>query len=236
MRWLALLFVFFLLAVCPLRAGIVLESAPAGMSYEEELEIPDPLEPVNRASFSFNDRFYYWFLKPVGKAYSTVVPERVRRSADNFLYNLMTPVRMVNDILQFDFKKFVVEFARFLANTTVGVGGLFDVAKTWGLPRQDEDFGQTLGKWGVGEIAYVDWPVMGPSDVRDTAGTVVDSFFDPLYYVVNFWSYVGIKAFYEFNRFSFNVDMYDDIKQDSLDPYTAVRNMYFQHRRYLVEH
>ncbi len=218
-------------------AGIVIECASQQVCYQEDVEVSDPFEPVNRAFFGFNDRFYYWFLRPVGKGYSKVVPEPVRRSIDNFLHNLMTPIRMVNDLLQLKLKKFVIEFARLLANTTVGVGGLFDPAAKWfNLPRQDEDFGQTLGTWGVGEIAYVDWPVLGPSDVRDSTGDIVDSFFDPLYYLLNFWTYVGVRGFYEFNRFSFNVDMYHEIKEESFEPYVAVRNMYIQHRRYLVEH
>ncbi len=223
----------------------------ANISYAEDIEtlptptlavgngnetIPDPFEPVNRAFFHVNDKLYFWILKPAAKGYSKVVPEPVRRSLDNFLYNLMTPIRMINELLQLKFKKFVKEFARCLANTTVGVGGLFDPAGKWfNLPRQDEDFGQTLGVWGVKEIFYIDWPVLGPSCARDTTGTIVDAFMDPLFYLLNQWTYIGVKAFYEFNQLSFKIGEYEEIKEDAFDPYISLRNIYFQYRRHLIK-
>ncbi len=238
MRWMLLLVALLLALSLPCRVGAwnmeVIPSTEQGFE-GTNATMPDPFEPVNRAFFGFNDRFYYWVLRPAAKGYSKVVPEAVRRSIDNFLYNLFTPVRMINDLLQLKLKKFVKEFARFLANTTVGVGGLFDPAAKWyHLPRQDEDMGQTFGVWGVGEVAYIDWPVLGPSCVRDSAGDVGDTFIDPLFYLLSGWYYFGIKTIQKFNSFSFNVDQYDEIKQESFDPYISIRNMYYQHRRHLI--
>ncbi len=238
--WFAIIFAFNSL-LCNVAKSAE-ESATNPSEIEEVVEnpeaisMPDPIEPVNRAVFNVNDKLYYWVLRPAAKGYSKVVPEPVRRSLDNFLHNLFTPVRMINDLLQLKFKKFIKEFARFLANTTIGVGGLFDPAEKWfNLPRDDEDFGQTLGVYGVGEISYIEWPVAGPSCVRDTTGEVVDSFIDPIFYMVSGWVYIGIKAFQKFNQFSFNPDQYNEIKQDSFDPYLSIRNMYFQHRRELIK-
>ncbi len=212
-----------------------LPSAEATLATSNET-IPDPFEPVNRFFFTVNDRLYFWVIKPAATGYSKVVPRPVRKSIDNFLYNLMTPIRMANELLQLKFKKFVKEFARCLANTTIGVGGLFDPAANWfNLPRQDEDFGQTLGVYGVKEIFYIDWPVVGPSCARDTVGTIADTFADPLFYILNNWTYIGVKAFYEFNRISFKLGQYEELIEDSFDPYISLRNIYFQYRRQLIK-
>ncbi|BAT71241.1 lipoprotein [Thermosulfidibacter takaii ABI70S6] len=241
MRWFLCFVVFFMLLSLyslSLAGASDIEIIPSTSQELEETNatMPDPIEPVNRAIFNLNDKLYYWVLRPTAKGYAKVVPEQVRRSIDNFLHNLSTPVRMANDLLQLKFKKFIIEFARFLANTTIGIAGLFDPAEKWfNLPRDDEDFGQTLGTYGVGEISYIEWPVLGPSCVRDSTGEIVDSFLDPVYYIVSTWTYAGIYALRKFNEFSFDPDRYDEIKQDSFDPYISVRNMYFQYRRKLIE-
>jgi phospholipid-binding lipoprotein MlaA len=151
---------------------------------EMEDEIPDPLEPFNRAMFTVNDKLYFWVLKPVARGYSTVIPEPIRLSVRNFFNNVATPIRLVNSLLQFKMKSASNELVRFGINSTIGILGLYDVAKDeMGIKMQDEDFGQTLGVWGAGPVFYLYWPVLGPSNVRDSVGFVGDYFLDPVNYV-----------------------------------------------------
>ncbi len=235
MKWrLALILsVFLITSFSSTYAAWNVEVPPASEGFEESFNasMPDPFEPLNKFFFNVNDKLYYWVLRPAAKGYGKVVPKPVRRSIDNFFYNLFTPVRLINELLQFKFKKLAKDFARFLANTTIGIGGLFDPAAKWfNLPRENEDLGQTLGVYGIGHIAYIDWPLLGPSSVRDTAGEIGDSFLDPIFYMVTTWTYIAIEAVYEFNKFSLNPDQYDEIKQEAFDPYISLRNIYFQYR------
>ncbi|MGB9807788.1 MAG: MlaA family lipoprotein [Thermosulfidibacteraceae bacterium] len=200
-------------------------------------DIPDPFEPVNRASFTFNDKLYYWVLRPAAKAYGYVIPEAIRKSLDNFMYNSLFPVRFINSILQGNFDKAGYEFVRFLVNVVTGLGGLADSAgECFGMDRNysNEDFGQTLGYYGIGEVAYLYIPFYGPSTIRDVVGEVVDTFGNPAYYVMSLWTFFGYEAFYRFNKFSLDVDLYDEIKKESFDPYIAVRNYYINYRRELI--
>lgn len=154
-------------------AGDVSEEEEVDLDYLEEEKdvIADPLEPINRIFFSFNDKLYFWLLKPVAQGYSAVLPEGVRISVRNFFDNLMTPIRFVNNLLQFKLKPAGNELVRFGVNTTIGVVGLFDVAKShMGIKLQDEDLGQSLGKWGLGPGFFITWPVLGPSSLRDSVG------------------------------------------------------------------
>lgn len=208
--------------------GVVLSAQP--------IEVSDPLEPLNRAFFHFNDKLYLWLLKPVSTGYGKVVPQPARLGVKNFFSNLATPVRFVSCTMQAEFEGAWVEFERFAINTTLGVAGLGDPARNWwNLEKRNEDFGQTLGRYGLGTSIYFDWPIIGPSNVRDTVGYVGDLFLDPINYLVPKYAYnVGIKAYETVNSTSLRGDDYEDFKKSAIDPYIALRDAYYQYRRNLV--
>jgi len=212
------------------------ESDPFADEYESDLDyvgIPDPLEPINRAFFHFNDKLYFWFLKPVASGYKAVVPNPVRRSVKNFFSNLAFPVRFVNCILQAKFDGAGNELGRFLTNSILGLGGFFDVAeKHFDIKAYDEDFGQTLGVYGLGNGFYINWPVLGPSTLRDTIGDAGDYFLDPIYHADLETVYdLSINGYEKVNDTSLVIGDYEDLKKSALDPYIAFRDAYFQYRR-----
>jgi phospholipid-binding lipoprotein MlaA len=194
-------------------------------------EIYDPIEPFNRGMFWVNDKLYFFLFKPVARGFR-VVPEPARQSVSNFFSNLGTPVRFVNSLLQLKFKDAGSELGRLVINSTIGIGGLFDPAKKWfGLRKKDEDFGQTLGNYGVGSGFYIVWPVLGPSTARDTVGMAGDFFLDPLFYIqMKPLEKVGLKGLDKETNISLDKDSYEAIKRQSLDPYLFVRNAYAQRR------
>ena len=203
---------------------------------EMEDEIPDPLEPFNRAMFTVNDKLYFWVLKPVAKGYSTVIPEPIRLSVRNFFNNVATPIRLVNSLLQFKMKSASNELVRFGINSTFGILGLYDVAKDeMGINMQDEDFGQTLGVWGAGPVFYIYWPVIGPSNVRDSLGFVGDYFLDPVNYVNPMLDRYALKIGDTVNRTSLRIGDYEEIKKDAIDPYSAFKDIYYQYRKSKIE-
>ena len=203
---------------------------------EEEEGIADPLEPVNRVFFTVNDKFYFWLLKPVTQVYSFILPEPVRRSVTNFFNNVSTPIRFVNNLLQWKLKTAGTELVRFGINTTVGVLGVFDVARdNEGFQMQDEDLGQTLGAWGLGPGFYINWPFLGPSSLRDTVGGAGDYFLDPLNYVSPDVTRYSLNAGKTVNQASFRIGDYEEIKKDALDPYSAVRDIYHQYRKSKID-
>lgn len=204
--------------------------------FEEQEIIADPFESVNRVFFGFNDRLYFWVLKPVAKGYATVVPERVRISLRHFFDNFSTPIRIVNNLLQMKFRPAGNELLRFSINSTVGVLGFFDIARQeMGIQMQDEDFGQTLGTWGMGPGFYINWPFLGPSSLRDSVGDAGDYFLDPVNYVTPLIDQYAIKIGDQVNRTSLSIGEYEEIKKDALDPYAAVRDIYFQYRRSKID-
>lgn len=157
------------------------ESPPAAEEVEQGTY--DPLERVNRAIYIFNDRFDRALLKPVAKGYDFITPDPVQHSIRSFFSNLWTPTVVVNDLLQGKFRQSAADTGRFLVNTTVGIAGLFDVAKHMGLKPHNEDFGQTLGVWGVGEGPYLVWPILGAKNLRDSGGWLGDFATHPVTYV-----------------------------------------------------
>ncbi len=201
---------------------------------EEPEEISDPIEPFNRAMFWFNDKLYFYALKPVARAYR-IVPEPARKSVDNFFSNVATPVRFANSLLQLKVSDAGTELGRFVVNSTVGILGLFDPAKDiW--QKKEEDFGQTLGHYGVGSGFYLVLPVFGPSNPRDAVGQVGDYFLDPWVYMIDEeLVYRGIKVYDRINALSLDEDTYESIKKQSLDPYLFIRNAYDQRRRAQIE-
>ena len=161
---------------------------PFGEEFDEELEgsveeidtINDPLQGFNRAMFTFNDKLYYWLLKPVSRGYGFVLPKRARISVRNFFVNLDMPVRALNCLVQGRTKGFGIELARFVVNTTVGVVGLFNPASSLcKLEPQEADFDQTLGVYGMKDVFYLHWPIFGASSVRGTLGLIGDIFTRP---------------------------------------------------------
>lgn len=203
---------------------------------EGDFTVNDPLEPMNRVFFEFNDLFYEWVLEPVTDGYIWVMPEELRVSFGNFFVNLAMPIRLINTILQGEFKDSGIVLSRFVINSTIGVWGLVDVADLqWGIKRRRADFGQTLGRWGVGEGIYFCWPFLGPSNVRDSIGFAVDVYSHPVPYLHD--ETIFDVAYYATNRvnaFSLNPDLYSDLKEFALDPYVASRQAYFEYRRAII--
>jgi phospholipid-binding lipoprotein MlaA len=190
---------------------------------------------LNRAVFLFNDKFYFWAFKPVARGYNAVVPEPVRISVRNFFRNVEMPIRFVNSLLQGKFKGAGTELARFGINTTIGVAGFFDMAKSrFELDPQEEDLGQTLGFYGMGGLMYVVWPILGPSTVRDTIGMAGDTFLSPVSYISPFEVALGVSAYEQLNKTSLVLGTYEDLKAASLEPYIGVRDAYIQRRKVLI--
>ncbi|MBN1850007.1 MAG: VacJ family lipoprotein [Deltaproteobacteria bacterium] len=201
---------------------------------EEVLEtIADPLEPINRFFFHFNDKLYSWVLRPVAKGYSAVVPKSARICVRNFFHNIAFPIRFVNCLLQAKFNSAMVELSRFITNSIVGLAGFFDVATTkFELNEQEEDFGQTLGKYGFGPGFYINWPIFGPSSLRDTFGMAGDFFLDPWNQVdLTTEENIGIYTYDKVNSTSLSLGEYEDMKKAALDPYVAIRDAYFHYRK-----
>ena len=199
---------------------------------EDKVQMTDPIIGLNRAVFHFNDKLYFWLLKPVATGYKAVFPEPVRVSVKNFFYNLMFPVRFINCLFQGKLEGAGSELTRFVFNTIMGAG-FFDLASTeLNLNRAEEDFGQTLGAYGLGPGFYLNLPVLGPSSMRDSVGLVGDAFLDPVNYLVPRSKYnIPVKAYRGINQTSLTIGDYEDLKQSALDPYIAVRDAYFQYRQ-----
>lgn len=205
---------------------------------EEESTISDPFESLNRAVFVFNDKLYFWILKPAAQFHSKVLPEKARTGISHFFSNITTPIRFVNSLLQFKLDKASIEATRFFINTTYGVLGFTDPAmKKWNIKKQKEDFGQTIGFYKGKPLFYINWPVFGPSNVRDTFGMVGDFFLDPRSYLFPHerWGVSVVKAYDKVNETSLNIDFYEDLKKDALDPYAFIRDAYHQHRESLIK-
>lgn len=211
------------------------EQEPENGEMTEEEVIADPLEPLNRAMFTFNDKLYFWVLKPVARGYSTVVPEWGRVRVKNIFQNITVPVRFVNNLLQLKIQGAGTELLRFVFNSTAGAVGMFDVAKNIDLKTQDEDLGQTLGVYGMGNGFYLVWPVLGPSSFRDTVGTVGDFFLDPINYITPVGPRIGVRSLDITNTTSLHIGDYEDIKEASLDPYVSFKDAYLQYRNNKVK-
>jgi len=199
---------------------------------DEFVPIADPLEPLNRIFFHFNDKLYYWVLKPVARGYKAILPEDVRIVVRNFFNNLLAPTSIVNNLLQGKVRKSAEEVVRFVSNSTVGILGLGDFAQdVLKLDPTFEDTGQTLGYYGLGGIIFINWPVLGPSNVRDSIGMVGDYFLDPLTYVDIKWQErLAIKAYDRVNRTSLTLGDYELFTETAIDPYIAVRDAFQQYR------
>ncbi|MDH3986188.1 MAG: VacJ family lipoprotein, partial [Gammaproteobacteria bacterium] len=203
---------------------------------EEFLDVYDPLEPINRGIFWFNDKLYFYLLKPVAKGYRWVMPEPLMLGIGNFFSNLASPMRMINAGLQGKFGDAGNELTRFAVNTTIGIGGFFDTAKDhFNLKKKDEDSGQTLGYYGIGPGPYLVLPFFGPSSFRDGVGLLADSRMDLTYYLWedrDYWAAIALRTV---NTVALDKDTYEGIKRDALDPYLFIRDAWTQYRKHLVD-
>lgn len=196
----------------------------------------DPWEPMNRTVFKFNDAADKAIVKPVAKAYRFVTPRIVRVGVTNFFSNIHDFSVFINDIFQGKGQRAVAGFGRFVINTTFGLGGLVDVAGAAGNPKQNEDFGQTLGWYGVGPGPYWTLPILGPSTVRDAGGRVVDSFFTPTTYLINIPNTsLGLNLLEGVNLRSNLLDTEKVLDEaGAIDRYSFLRDAYLQRREVLI--
>ena len=202
-------------------------------SYNED-EIFDPIEPINRVIFRFNNVADKIILEPVAKGYRNL-PSPVQSGISNFLSNLRMPLVIVNQLLQGQGRNAAESTGRFLVNTTVGVFGLGDVADKIGLEEKDEDYGQTLAIWGVGDGFYIVLPIFGPSNLRDTAGLLLTATTDPVNaYAVSEgegWVVPVRTTINAVDRRSKIIDEVNALRNNSIDYYAAVRSSYYQNRK-----
>jgi len=195
----------------------------------------DSLQPLNRKVFWFNDRADVFLLEPVAKAWNWILPHPVQRSVANFFSNLRFPVIAVNNLLQGKPRDSVSDVGRFAVNSTVGVAGFFDPATGWGLPAHEEDFGQTLGRWGVPAGPYLVLPFLGASNPRDGAGMLIDWPLSVIPFFIGQFVSLAVRGTEIINTRSVVLDEVRDAKAASLDYYTFVRNAYRQHRRAAID-
>ncbi|HEY1258040.1 MAG TPA: VacJ family lipoprotein [Stellaceae bacterium] len=215
-------------------------ASPATSATAGEEDFNDPFEDTNRAIFDFNQKVDRNVLVPVAKAYRAALPEPVRDSLRDFLTNLRAPLIFANDTLQGEFGRAKDTVVRFVLNSTIGMAGFVDVAGRWGIPYHEEDFGVTLGVWGVPEGPYIVVPVLGPSNPRDIGGQAVESFGDPWNIEAANHSYLwvtflrgGVSGIDQRSRY---IDTLADIERTSLDYYATIRSLYRQRRAALIHH
>ncbi len=202
---------------------------------ETSESVSDPWEGMNRSIFWFNLQVDRFLLRPAAIGYRFALPNPVQKSVHNLLENASSPVTFANDLLQGEFKRSGVTLGRLVTNSTVGVGGLFDVADRFGWERHKSDFGQTMALWGAGDGPYMMIPLLGPANVRDGFGRAVDVFLDPLTYVYFFHDveYVGPaqRALSAIDYRARNLEQIDELQASSVDYYAVVRSAYQQARR-----
>ncbi len=213
-------------------------------STESDEELFDPLSGYNRVMTSFNDGLYVYVLDPVLFKGYNYIPEPARVSVNNFFENLYYPVSVVNNILQLKVKHTATETLRFVVNSTLGVLGLFDPARSWfGLEPYQEDFGQTLGHYGVGGGFHIVLPFFGPTNLRDLSGDFIDFYVNPIYYVDvrkynvvnNVYQGWAVVAYKQFNKMSIHTAEYENVRKDALDLYPFIRDLYEQNREKLIK-
>ena len=218
-----------------------------------EQEVFDPLSGYNRVMTGFNDSFYIFVLDPVARGYRWALPNMARRGVNNFFHNLFFPLRFVNNLLQLKATNAGEEFLRFSINSTIGILGFWDPAKEWfGLEAHEEDFGQTLGYYGIGGGFHVVLPLLGPSNLRDMFGLYPDFQMDPVNYVENRpynfpkqeGEYLGVSRqtlqtidltlLKTVNTESLRIGQYENLKKDAIELYPFLRDVYEQNRAKLI--
>ncbi len=199
----------------------------------EMIAAHDPFEPTNRAVFKFNQKLDKYFVGPTAGAYVWAMPEFGRNRVHDLLQNLQLPVTFANDILQGEATRAKQTFARFIVNSTIGLGGLFDPATAFHMPDHHEDFGQTLGVWGTGEGPYLVLPVIGPDCPRDVTGQVADYFIDPTHWIrykQHVWWDLGRQYFTLLDLKAQSWEAVQGIQRSSIDFYASMRSLYRQSR------
>jgi phospholipid-binding lipoprotein MlaA len=217
----------------PSARAVIVAVLTAGVAWADadaDADAGDPLETMNRGTFRFNEGVDRWLVEPIAKGVDFVTPDPVERSIRNFFENSVFPIRFLNDLLQAKPVSAVEDLARFLVNTSVGVAGFFDPATDFGLEGHREDFGQTLGYWGVPPGPYLVLPLLGPSNPRDTIGLVADSAAVVYPYFIPFWVSSAITTGDLLNRRSLALDEVAAEREAALDYYVAVRNAYVSYR------
>lgn len=224
--------------VLTMGMGACAKTQDPNASYDSAA-ISDPIEPVNRGIFAFNNFLDIVLIEPIAKGYNKFVPDFMRDGIQNFMRNLRAPLVVANNLLQGNVKGAGTATARFIINTTAGIGGLIDVASTQGFEYVPEDFGQTLAVWGFGDGMYIVLPVIGPSSVRDTAGLVGDFMADPVRIYAenteNDWIIYTRGAVEAIDTRSRYIKAVRDLRKNSLDYYAAVRSAYAQKRKSLIQ-
>jgi phospholipid-binding lipoprotein MlaA len=195
-----------------------------------EQERIDPWEGGNRKVFGFNEALDIHAIEPVAKGWDKVVPNQVQESLSNFYSNLRYPVVFFNDLFQAKPAAAALETGRFLVNTTLGFGGFFDPATTWGLTRREEDFGLTLGHWGVDTGRYLVLPLLGPSTVRDLSGEIVDIPLGVVSLVAGWYITLPARAVQVINTRAAYIDIVDENRRAAFDYYSFIRDAYLHHR------
>ncbi|RMH06361.1 MAG: VacJ family lipoprotein [Nitrospirae bacterium] len=217
----------------PLLEETVVEEEFRDPFEEEDVdEVYDPWEPFNEVMFQFNYRLDQYVIKPVARGYNRIVPVNVQRSIANAFHNLGFVPRLFNSLLQGKWKIASIEIQRFAVNSTIGVGGLFDVAK-YGLeiePPAAEDTGQTLGVYGVQSGPYLVLPLLPPLTLRDGLGFVADIFMNPVNYFIPVLPNLGANAGNKVNDRALHLEVFEGVEETTLDLYGAVRSAYFQRR------
>jgi phospholipid-binding lipoprotein MlaA len=194
----------------------------------------DPWEAFNRKMFWFNDKLDVYALGPAAKGWDFAVPDRVQTCIANFFYNLRFPIETLNDLLQGKVQYAASDVGRFFVNTTIGLAGFFDPATSLGMELHWEDFGQTLGWWGVGTGPYLVLPVLGPSNLRDGGGLIVDTAASITPFFVSSYYLLGARTVDLVNTRAIYADTIEKAKESSIDYYTFVRNAYLQRRVGLI--
>ncbi|KAA0011364.1 VacJ family lipoprotein [Billgrantia pellis] len=221
----------FLFRALVALAAVAMLAGCAGRVAVEDRHPDDPWEGFNRRVFSFNEAIDRAVLKPVARGYRTVTPEPVQTGIGNFFSNLGEIRTALNSLLQGKPANAGLSTSRFLINTTVGIGGLWDFATPMGITAEEEDFGQTLGAWGVGEGPYLVLPFLGPSTVRDTSGLPLDMYTYPLTYVEDDKVRIGLTALRVVDIRAGLLDQEELIRGDR---YVFIRDAYLQRRRFEV--
>ncbi len=194
----------------------------------------DPYESYNQAMFSFNNGFYTYVGQPVNDVYTTVLPSFARTGIDNFYQNIGTVPDMANDLLQWNWRYFGKDTARLIINTTLGLLGLIDIASYAGIPPHDQDFTYTLAKWGWVNSNYFIIPILGPNTVSGTLSLAPDYFMSPMAYVqTGAWRW-AIWGTYALKVNAEAMPQYKILKENSVDPYVAMRDAYLQNRQYVI--
>ena len=200
----------------------------------------DPLSGYNRVMTNVNDYFYLNILDPVARGYKVILPKPIRKGVNNIFDNLAYPLRLLNNLLQFKFKNSYTETQRFILNSTIGLAGFMDVANDkFHIKQKQEDFGQTLGFYGVGGGFYIVLPLIGPSNLRDTAGLITDGLLNPMTYMENRgynlldsnFESIAVKSENIINYSSLHVGEYEKLKKDAIDLYPFLKNIYEQRRK-----